>query len=684
MKRRLAYSFLILAWTVLGGRQALATPACLACHSAPDMGAARVTADSLSGSVHKGFTCTDCHTGMPAEAVPHPHPAPRVNCMRCHATPGRMGAPVVSPIKHGPPGAPTALLPRCANCHGTHDIRRPQNMESKVSRQNVVQTCAACHGPKGVAAKIIGSRQVVQYRMSVHGRPDPSRPGLYAAVCTDCHGSHSILPANNPESGVYKTRVPQTCGRCHKTEYKLYEQSVHGRAVARGNKDAPACTDCHGEHNILAPSDRASSVSGYHIVETCARCHANKTLIRRYNLPTARVESYKQSFHGVANEFGEIQVANCASCHRAHLILPESNPRSSIYPANLPSTCGRPDCHPGAGPNFARGHMHLTPSPRSDRAVFWVSVGYAVFIWLLISSFVLMIAGDLVQHARHGWKVHEPEPSRPLDTVKVQRFTRNQLLQHATLLISFTLLLLTGMPIRFANSAASGWVIRALGGMTVRGNIHRAAALLLVAVCLWHLVWTVSTRRGRADFIRMLPKVRDIGRAFGMLKFYLGLSMEMPGFGRFNLIEKFEYLAMGWGSVVMIVTGLALWFPDITLRFLPKWGLDICHVVHGYEAVLAFLAIIVWHFYHVHFKPGTFPMSRVWLDGEVTLAEMRHEHRLEYERLTDELSQKHGSAGLVQATPDEVRKVTEEIETTQPDEDVPGSQTDPEQGGELK
>ncbi|MEI6914645.1 MAG: cytochrome c3 family protein [Armatimonadota bacterium] len=681
MRKQNIFIALTIALALIGlHAKGWAAPACLACHTAPSMARSRVTPDSLADSTHKRLTCRDCHAGMSDQPISHAHPAPRVDCKRCHGSSGLMGAKPINAVKHGRTDTPAGILPKCADCHGTHNIKPASGLGSAVNRQNIVQTCAQCHGPGGAAAERIGSKQVIEFERSVHSRRNPKNPGQVAAVCTDCHGNHAILPKNNPQSHVNKRNVPNTCGRCHAQEYKDYQASIHGKALAKGITDAPSCTDCHGEHNILGPKDSASSVSGFNVIETCARCHSDKVLIRRYNLPLGRVESYRKSYHGVANRFGEILVANCASCHRAHKILPDTDALSSVFPANLPQTCGSPNCHPGAGPNFARGNMHLMPSPQSDKAVYWVTVGYMIFIWALIAQFVLLIIADLVQHGRRGWKTHEPEASRPLDHVKVQRFTRSQLLQHVTLIVSFTMLLITGLPLRFADSAAAGWIIWLFGGVTVRGNIHRLMAALLIAVCIWHLLWTVFTRRGRADFINMLPKPKDIKRAIGMMKYYFGLSMEMPGFGRFNLIEKFEYLAMGWGSVVMIVTGFALWFPQIALNYIPKWGLDICHVVHGYEAVLAFLAITIWHFYHVHLIPGIFPMSHVWLDGEVTLAEMRHEHRQEYDRLTRELMAKRGIDSLDAATPEQVRQTTEELEShPSPDngEEIPPAEEGP-------
>ena len=694
--RVFTYALLSLAVTALA-TPAYATPACQACHSAPTMGKARITTQSLSASVHPAFMCRDCHTTLPEQAVPHDHPAPRVNCARCHGPQPLRGARPAKPVRHGGPDAPADLLPGCAECHGSHDVRRPDAPGSLVNRANVVQTCAACHGPKGAAAKALGDRQVVEYRKSVHGQVDPNRPGLVAAVCTDCHGDHSILPSSDPASRVHKTNVPAVCGACHAKEYQEYQKSTHGKALADGKTDAPSCTDCHGEHNIQTSSAPGSRTSSASITETCAGCHADKTLIDRYNLAAGRISSYRDSYHGVANRFGEVRAASCASCHNAHLVLPSSDPGSSVHPANLPGTCGSPDCHPGAGANFARGSIHLMPSPTRDAVQYWVAKIYSLFIWALILGFVALIICDLVQYARRGWKVHGDGHANSLDSAKIRRFSTSQLRQHGVLIFSFTMLILTGFPVRYPDAPGSDWLVRAFGGVTLRGNIHRAMAILLILVCVWHVAWTVFTRRGREDFLHMLPKPRDIPRAFGMLKYYFGLAMEMPGFGRFNLIEKFEYLSMGWGSAVMIITGFALWFPELALRFIPKWGLDVCEIVHGYEAVLAFLAITIWHFYHVHLKPGSFPMSRVFLDGSVTLGEMRHEHRLEYERLAGELSSRiaarektaaaHEEPTAKAESPEPVKESPAPADVSEPDRESPAPpkpRKKPRKGGKSK
>ena len=94
---------------------------------------------------------------------------------------------------------------------------------------------------------------------------------------------------------------------------------------------------------------------------------------------------------------------------------------------------------------------------------------------------------------------------------------------------------------------------------------------------------------------------------------------------------------MVWGSAIMLATGAALWFPVQATILFPRWILDIIRVIHGFEAILAFLAIIIWHMYHVHLNPEVFPMSRIWLNGRMSLEFFRHHHRLEFDRLMAEL-----------------------------------------------
>lgn len=214
-----------------------------------------------------------------------------------------------------------------------------------------------------------------------------------------------------------------------------------------------------------------------------------------------------------------------------------------------------------------------------------------------------------------------------------KRMTLNQRIQHVTLMTSFFALVITGFPVTFPGSPIASTIVSLVGGFTMRSALHRLAAAVLICLSIYHTFYILLTRHGRAELRALMPKIQDGFDAFQMLKFYVGLAPTMPRFDRFNYIEKFEYLALAWGSVVMIVTGFALWFQDQAMVILPKWALDIAKVIHSYEALLAFLAIIIWHFYHVHLNPEVFPMSRVWINGEISEHEMKTLHPLEYERI---------------------------------------------------
>jgi cytochrome b subunit of formate dehydrogenase len=214
-----------------------------------------------------------------------------------------------------------------------------------------------------------------------------------------------------------------------------------------------------------------------------------------------------------------------------------------------------------------------------------------------------------------------------------KRMTLNQRIQHITLMSSFFMLVLTGFPVTFPTAPASPGIVRMLGGFTMRSALHRTAATVLICLSIYHIFYLIFAKHGRSEIKALTPKFEDLLDAIDMLKFYVGLIPKPPQFDRFTYIEKFEYLALAWGSVVMIATGFMLWFQDQTLMILPKWTLDVAKVIHSYEALLAFLAIIIWHFYHVHLNPEVYPMSRVWLDGKISEHELKTLHPLEYERI---------------------------------------------------
>ena len=217
------------------------------------------------------------------------------------------------------------------------------------------------------------------------------------------------------------------------------------------------------------------------------------------------------------------------------------------------------------------------------------------------------------------------------------RMTKPELLQHWGLLVSFTFLVMTGFMLKFPDS---WWVkpIREIGGggekvFELRGIVHRISAVLLILTALAHLYYVLFTNRGKQFIKDMIPKLKDARDAGEAFKYYFGIQKTKPQFDRFSYIEKAEYWALIWGTVVMVTTGLMLWFDNVSLGLFTKLGLDAATLIHYYEAILASLAIVVWHLYFVIFNPDVYPMNLSWIFGTIAEEEMLDEHPLELEKL---------------------------------------------------
>ena len=156
---------------------------------------------------------------------------------------------------------------------------------------------------------------------------------------------------------------------------------------------------------------------------------------------------------------------------------------------------------------------------------------------------------------------------------------------------------------------------------------------MLIGLSIYHVLYCMLSDQGHNDLKALMPKKKDFTDFLDLLKFNFGLSQRRPQFDKFSFAEKFEYMAVVWGSAIMIATGLCLWFVEAAIALFPKWVLDIVAVIHSYEAILAFLAVVIWHFYNVHLNPEVFPMSKLWITGKISKSELMEHHPLEYERI---------------------------------------------------
>jgi formate dehydrogenase gamma subunit len=642
---------------------------CLSCH-APASGLTNshgksitVNAGLLKSSVHKSFRCVDCHAG--AAKLPHTAKTASASCLTCHGDvapqlaagahavlgrpnssesciachgdhnvvkPSTRGARLCAPCHEAEAKQFAASIhgqasergngdaPSCKDCHGpAHRVVTAGDPNSPVNNVKLPETCGRCHSNPALAAKYLFAvaKPVEAYESSVHGRA-LRNDKLNAAACNDCHGVHNILPASDTRSPISKFRVASTCGTCHAQVFDQYKESIHGRAVASGVGAAPTCTDCHGEHRILAPSDPRSPVYVSNVSRaTCSPCHEDQRLNARFALPTGRVSSYESSYHGLAARTGSQTVANCASCHGVHNILPSSDPRSTIAKANLAATCGK--CHPDAGRKFALGPIHTVPaSTASGRLLNYVRLFYLFTIPAVVGLMLLHNFLDWLRKARRRWAEHYARET-PF------RLTLNERVQHVLLLVSFILLVITGFALKFPDSFWAAPLVRWEKDLPLRGLFHRIAAVVLMGAAVYHAVYLATAKSGRKWLHAMLPKVKDVWDAVQTLGYNLGYRRQLPVYPKFNYAEKAEYWALVWGTIIMALTGTALWAHNLLLEYFPKWVTDVATAIHYFEAILATLAIVIWHFYAVIFDPDVYPLKWTFINGRAPEHEVREE-----------------------------------------------------------
>ena len=218
---------------------------------------------------------------------------------------------------------------------------------------------------------------------------------------------------------------------------------------------------------------------------------------------------------------------------------------------------------------------------------------------------------------------------------KIKRFDVHQIIQHAGLMVSFTLLVVTGLPLKFNNWAVSQWWAGVWGGIDAVRSVHHFAAWVIVFISLYHLVYIgYSTLVLKRPFpVRIIPSIRDVKDFGGEMAYYLGLRKEKPKIDRFNWKEKFDYFALFWGMPVMAGSGFVLMFPVLVTKFLPGWIVPAALVAHSDEAMLALTWIFLVHVFFNHFTPGVFPINTSIFTGKVPKERYQREHTLEYERL---------------------------------------------------
>jgi cytochrome b subunit of formate dehydrogenase/nitrate/TMAO reductase-like tetraheme cytochrome c subunit len=500
-------------------------------------------------------TCADCHDNKPASHTAHEN----VDCSSCH-------------IEHA-------------------EFPHPESATTA--------SCDMCH-----------SQEADRTALGVHGQ-ERAQGNEAAPDCSVCHGAaHDI---ELPGTTRFRRATVETCGMCHSEEAEQFQQSVHGSLLANGTtREGPTCTTCHGEHQIQRPSELDPAAGVHNVRDTCATCHADVELMSRFGLPTDRVLSFDASYHGLALRAGSQTVANCGSCHGIHAVLPSSDPRSTIHADNLNKTCGQ--CHPGAGERFQISTVHQVEGSRPVLAAQIIEQVYLVLIPLTIGLMLLHHGGDwlrkMQQRAGAG-AAGLAATARGLE----KRMHRAERIQHGLLIVSFSALVWTGFALRYPDEFWAYPLVQWESSWPVRGILHRIAGVVMIATSLVHVVTLIANRKLREHWLHLLPRRNDIGEAAGGFAYNVGLRRTPPRISSHSYIEKIEYWAVVWGTVMMGVSGLLLWADNLVMSYFPKGILDVAGVFHYYEAILAALAILVWHFYSVIFDPNVYPMNLAWLTG---------------------------------------------------------------------
>jgi uncharacterized protein with PIN domain len=387
---------LFTAFLVLAGGAARAednpNDTCLACHADKSLTTKRagrtvslfVEAKKFSSSIHGSLSCTNCHADLEGKDLPHATPLKRVDCGACHGDQAKQHAKSL----HGRAVARgDALAPRCASCHGNHDILSVKDPRSPVSPMNVPFTCGKCHRegtPVQTQRKIEQHNIIENYAESMHGEALLKKGLTVTANCASCHTAHNILPHTDPGSSIARANIAKTCTKCHARIEDVHRKTIKGALWEKEAHVLPACVDCHQPHKVrkvfytqgMADADcmrchanenlkaRDGRPLGVHVAEVassrhakvaCSQCHSevNASRVRPCETITTAVDcskcheqvgqDYQRSKHGQLFAKKDPNAPVCKECHGTHRVLGKHDPQSVTFPTNIPSLCAR--CH---------------------------------------------------------------------------------------------------------------------------------------------------------------------------------------------------------------------------------------------------------------------------------------------------------------------------------------------------
>lgn len=600
-----------------------------------------VRPELFAKSVHGKLNCIDCHASITEPE--HPSKLPPAQCASCHEKAAAQYTTSIHGMSHAM-GASDAAS--CASCHGTHDMVPVKQPDSPLYKFNLAKTCAQCHDdPKLGKDYRMGQTEASEHYLdSIHGQA-LTKGLIVAPSCNDCHGVHDIKRSIDKNSHTNHANIAKSCGACHVGIEEIYNKSVHGQLLAKGDGKGPVCSDCHSAHDIEKPSSpHFKSVSDV----SCGKCHED------------RLEHYRETYHGKAMALGQPNVAPdvaaCYDCHGHHDVYPVSDVRSHLHKDRIVGTCQQ--CHAGVNASFTQYQPHANPLDKVNypglNKVFWFMTTLLVSVFCFFGLHTLFWLFRSVYLYLHDSKTfREAVVKANVDDDVFTRFTPFERFLHLMMVTSFLALVITGMPLKFYYTDWAKVMFRMLGDASVARTLHHYAAIVTFTYFVLHVgSLVVNFWRNRAKLRdpatgrvtprriwtivfgpdSMVPSLQDWRDFVAHQKWFFGKGPK-PQFDRWTYWERFDYFAVFWGVAIIGFSGLILWFPKFFTLFLPGWIINIAMVVHSDEALLAAGFIFSFHFFNTHFRIEKFPMDTVIFSGRISKTEMLHERRRWYDRL---------------------------------------------------
>ncbi len=538
-----------------------------------------ISPDRFGQSVHGKRFCVECHKDV--TELPHREFVDRkVSCVQCHRnlwdTAQREGrteefarlGEVVQQIDsymssvHARPNIEdqSRTNATCYDCHNAHYITPIEGEVGAMSRLGIPDICGKCHAEEAAA-----------YFTSVHGKEVALNANTYAAVCIDCHTTHTI---DSPAGDSIRLAITKNCGNCHDREFETYTGTYHGQVNTLGYAYTAKCFDCHGYHEIQRVDDPASTVHASNRLETCRKCHADATAGFVSFQPhgnTGDFESYPYMW--IAAKFMILLLLGVFAffwTHSALWFYREYKERKD-------------------GKNKPHVQTDLVPGMEGKYVRRWPLVWRIAHLLLALAVMTLVLTGTAVLYAETGW-------ARAV--MKVIGGPEVAAILHRIAAGTFIVLFFGHLGYFFVKLMRNWREFKFFGPHS------------------------------------LVPNLQDMRDAADMFKWFFGQGPR-PVFDRYSYWEKFDYWAPFWGMAVIGISGAMMWFPAVTASVLPGWIFNVATIVHGEEAFLAAVFLFSVHFFNVHFRPDKFPQDIVMFTGVMPLEEFKHEHTLEYRRLVE-------------------------------------------------